>query len=226
MHGAGDIDALRKRLFLLARRLSKRDIDWCHDVASDALLSCLDALQTGKPHATEWHYASAVLSNALKTRYRDASRREVNLPNKPDEEIVELCRGLDGGQIMSAMLADVMIGLSCLPERSRNVMCLVALGYEPDEIAVKMGMPKQEVYWRTRESRKILRSKGYWDDEKQSSTTWIGIRRDCRKWTAAIRSAGRYHHLGYFDTAIDAAKAYDEAARQMHGAKAKLNFAA
>lgn len=43
-------------------------------------------------------------------------------------------------------------------------------------------------------------------------------------WRAEIRANGHRRNLGYFDTPEAAARAYDEAAREMHGAFARLNF--
>jgi hypothetical protein len=45
-----------------------------------------------------------------------------------------------------------------------------------------------------------------------------------KRWTATIHAGDRRVHLGSFDTAEDAARAYDKAAREMHGDFARLNF--
>jgi hypothetical protein len=49
-------------------------------------------------------------------------------------------------------------------------------------------------------------------------------RRGREQWRANIRFKGKRIFLGYFDNQIDAAKAYDEAAKKYHGAFANLNF--
>jgi hypothetical protein len=44
------------------------------------------------------------------------------------------------------------------------------------------------------------------------------------KYAARVDASGRKHHLGRFDNEIEAAKAYDAAARVYQGSQARLNF--
>lgn len=44
------------------------------------------------------------------------------------------------------------------------------------------------------------------------------------RWSAQIRAHGQRFHLGFFDTPEEAARAYDQAAKEKHGEYAKLNF--
>jgi hypothetical protein len=61
---------------------------------------------------------------------------------------------------------------------------------------------------------------------KNTSSRFVGVSFDKRKrrWIAYINHNGKKIFLGYFDSEIEAAKAYDAAAKKYHGEFARLNF--
>lgn len=61
---------------------------------------------------------------------------------------------------------------------------------------------------------------------KATSSQYKGVsyRRANGKWSATIFADGRNVHLGYFETEIEAAKTYDEAAIERYGQFAALNL--
>jgi hypothetical protein len=60
----------------------------------------------------------------------------------------------------------------------------------------------------------------------KTSSQYIGASLDKRsgRWASKIRCHGKKVHLGCFGSDIEAAKAYDAAARKYHGEFARLNF--
>lgn len=61
---------------------------------------------------------------------------------------------------------------------------------------------------------------------RNSTSGFKGVtrRRSDGRWQAQIQANKKHRHLGYFDAAEDAARAYDAAARELHGEYARLNF--
>lgn len=58
---------------------------------------------------------------------------------------------------------------------------------------------------------------------KNNSTGYKGVHIHQGKYRAGIRFNGKTHHLGLFATALEAAKAYDDKAIELHGEFARLN---
>lgn len=65
------------------------------------------------------------------------------------------------------------------------------------------------------------RGKGYGSTSGYKGVTW---EKSCGKWRAQIGVNGEKTFLGRFDNIEEAARAYDEAARELHGEFAKTNF--
>lgn len=60
--------------------------------------------------------------------------------------------------------------------------------------------------------------------KRKSKSTGEMIMHESSKWEATIKTTEKYVYLGRFINEIDAAKAYDAAAKIHHGEFAKLNF--
>ncbi len=76
--------------------------------------------------------------------------------------------------------------------------------------------------------RTATRSENGYNNSKRKNTSsrFIGVSfyKRCRKWAAYISSNRKRKHIGYFDSEIAAALAYDAAAKKYHGEFARLNF--
>lgn len=66
------------------------------------------------------------------------------------------------------------------------------------------------------ENSRNMRSRG--------KSRYKGVKSSFHKWQAEIKISGKTHYLGSFPTEIEAAEAYDQAAREIYGEFAHLNF--
>jgi hypothetical protein len=58
----------------------------------------------------------------------------------------------------------------------------------------------------------------------RGSSRFVGVYRYRDKWLAGIRCRGKYYYCGLFDDEVEAAKARDRKAYELHGPYAYLNF--
>lgn len=59
---------------------------------------------------------------------------------------------------------------------------------------------------------------------KDNTSGFKGVHLRCGKWRVQIRYEGKYQNIGTFSDKIEAARAYDAAAKKHHGPYARLNF--
>ena len=57
-----------------------------------------------------------------------------------------------------------------------------------------------------------------------TSSVYLGVGKRQNKWNARITKDGITHELGYYAQEVEAALAYDNKARELHGEFANLNF--
>ena len=61
--------------------------------------------------------------------------------------------------------------------------------------------------------------------KNNDTSKFMGVSKSCGKWRASIRGKlGNYHHIGFFEDEVEAAKAYDAKARSLRGATSFTNF--
>lgn len=89
------------------------------------------------------------------------------------------------------------------------------------KVNLRIATHKQNVWHR----RKFIRrtSGGF---QKPSRSRYKGVDwvKDIKRWRVRIRVNGKRIYLGSYENEIDAAKAYDKAAKKYHGEFASLNF--
>lgn len=98
----------------------------------------------------------------------------------------------------------------------------IANGYQPglfiDRIENSLGYFPENCRWVTKSFSNVNRVFA-------SAQSFRGIRKNGKRWAAAVTLHGKRINLGSFPTPEDAARAYDTKAIELHGEFAQLNFA-
>jgi DNA-directed RNA polymerase specialized sigma24 family protein len=189
------------------------DQSLAEDIVSQTITYCLG--HHDPTVVLRWPYVRKALLSNFRVHYRN--KRELEADFSADGEAHEIVAVTYPNQEMWLILSDIEVGLAALPESTAAIIRLVAVGFEKDEVAAQLCIPVTEVTWRLRAGRRILRDKGFWNDDREYGNMHVGIRRRAHRWAARIKVDGNTVHLGSFATAAEAAKAYQEAVIRFEG---------
>lgn len=131
-------------------------------------------------------------------------------PEGPDGQTYAIaCRAIAPGKRQYVYMHRVILGIT---DRSTHVDHINHDGLDNRRENIRSGTHQQNHFNRRGNRDSSSRFKGVFFCSSQ------------RKWTAAIKKDGQRTYLGRFANEEDAARAYDEAAREMFGEHAYLNF--
>jgi len=94
-------------------------------------------------------------------------------------------------------------------------------GYSLDRIDNSLGYFKDNCRWATRKTQSINQGKRSDNRSGYFGVYWEAKR---KRWRATIKNDRKSKFLGYYNTAEEAAMAYDKEAKKLHGIFAKQNF--
>jgi hypothetical protein len=104
-----------------------------------------------------------------------------------------------------------------------NLIIDIPPGFVVDHINHN-GLDNREANLRPATHAQNCRNARYPKTNASSKYRGVWYNKQTKKWRASIMYNCKKKQLGYFHNEIDAAKAYDQAAKKYHGEFAKLNF--
>jgi DNA-directed RNA polymerase specialized sigma24 family protein len=173
-------------------------------------------------HVLKLRFFNVRAGKSILSRQRKGHRSQDDLVGEMQKLVTQ------PNQVENAELAQVARLMEKLPARQREALTLAGLGYDNTAVAKKMGITRVMAQAAMKAGRQTLceamgrdpRPSGY-----QPRSGYRGVRKNVNKWVAThATSKLGVLYLGSFDTAEEAALAFDMAALARVGDKATLNF--
>lgn len=120
----------------------------------------------------------------------------------------------------------VYIRLKQIKLLAHRLAWLLMTGTHPESEIDHINQCKSDNRWAN--LRRVLHHQNSWNAprHRDGSSRYKGVswNSDCSKWAVNLMSRGKRKYVGIFSSEEEAARAYDETARQEHGEHASLNF--
>jgi DNA-directed RNA polymerase specialized sigma24 family protein len=210
---------LYQRLMRYASKFVGRDKDAAHEGAMAGVMAWLT--DPSKPDEYFFVVSRNYIFDAHRNRRIRGEGESYSLDDEGNEPLVLKWAVYPATQELRLCAIECVDAIRLLSDKNASVLNLAAQEYDAKEICDTLRITYNEMRGRLAEGRKVLRQReGYEVEHKRGHRQFIGIRKQRGKWHAQIVNK----HIGSFDTAAQAAAAYDMKAKEVFGAEARLNF--
>jgi len=210
-----DIMEMRRRLIGWSVRHFKITPDLAEDAVSHAICGALEA------GAVTHSYCSVAVRNYVYAYWRDRATRNENYAPPLGEEGEPIEFSTWATAPMQHLHMEAIECLNAIDNMLSDVapiMRYLATGYTIDEISSLLNVPLGRAKALAVAGRRLLRDRdGYEIERKKGHHKFIGIRKIHRIWEARIKIGESDEIIGYFKTASEAAKAFEERAVEIRG---------